>query len=368
MVLLLPLVAAVPVIDMARIMSGEPSPEDIARVGAACRSPGFFNVVNHGMDPQILTRFEETMRAFFALPYEEKQTYKRTAQNSRGYAANEFTKQRRDVKEILDFGHVPDRGKPLDDPANRVMDGWNQVPADMYDALQAYYDACALICKRLLEVCALALGLPRRAFDEFFDDHTSFLRLNRYPVLSGDASRFVNATADLDRLSESIDDDVTPLAHLRGPRLGVNRHYDAGALTLLRQDDHVKGLQVNLQAHQGGAEWVDVDPVPGGFTVNVGDMLQVFSNDDFKAPEHRVLGSQSTPRFSAPFFLNPSYQAEIRPLGERQPRYAPFTWGHFRHRRFMGDFKDEGVPEIQIAHFLLESSGGAVNDTACIAP
>ena len=35
------------------------------------------------------------------------------------------------------------------------------------------------------------------------------------------------------------------------------------------------------------------------------------------------------------------------------PRYAPFTYGYYRRRRFEGDFADEGKPEIQIADYRL---------------
>ena len=74
--------------------------------------------------------------------------------------------------------------------------------------------------------------------------------------------------------------------------------------------------QVNLNAHgSGDPEWVDVTPVPGALTVNVGDMLQVLSNGKYKAPEHRVLASPpGKVRYSAPFFYNPAYDAEIAPL------------------------------------------------------
>ena len=64
-------------------------------------------------------------------------------------------------------------------------------------------------------------------------------------------------------------------------QLGVNRHTDAGALTLLYQDD-VASLQV---LHDGA--WVLVEPSAGALVVNLGDMLQVWSNDRYEAPLHR---------------------------------------------------------------------------------
>ena len=155
------------------------------------------------------------------------------------------------------------------------------------------------------------------------------------------------------------DDAATSLSDLEGARLGINRHFDAGCLTLLYQDPDVSSLQVNTNAHErdGAPNWIDVSPVPGAFTVNVGDMLQVLSNSKYKAPEHRVLASKpNTVRYSAPFFYNPSYDAQIKPQTAApgtKPNYSPFSYGYWRRRRFEGDFADEGKPEIQIADYEL---------------
>ncbi|KAJ8613398.1 hypothetical protein CTAYLR_002241 [Chrysophaeum taylorii] len=360
----------VPCIDISRVVKGCPSDADVAEIGEALRTFGFFNVVNHGISDEIIARFEAAMTRLFELPDTEKAKLARTATNSRGYAANEFTKQTRDLKELYDYGHVPERSRPLDDPANRVMDGYNQVPADDPDfaaAISAYYDACGEVCAKLLGCCARALGLEPTALDDFFRHHTSFLRLNKYPALSAAATRYENVREDLDRVRTDRDDAETRLDELSGLRLGVNRHFDAGALTLLLQDERVKALQTNFNAHRDGPpHWIDVDPVPGGLTVNCGDMLQVLSNDEFKAPEHRVLASNpGHVRYSCPFFYNPSYDAEIRPLllrnnnnqegGGGGPLYTPFKYGYFRRRRFEGDFEDEGKPEIQISHFRTDA-------------
>ena len=55
------------------------------------------------------------------------------------------------------------------------------------------------------------------------------------------------------------------------------RHTDAGVLTILLQDNAHSALQVYSGSKEdfGDGEWVNVDPVPGALTVNIGDMLQV---------------------------------------------------------------------------------------------
>lgn len=62
---------------------------------------------------------------------------------------------------------------------------------------------------------------------------------------------------------------------LPGVALGVSRHRDSGALTILVQDE-VGGLQVRRKGGRGGEEeWVGVPPKRGAFVINVGNMFQV---------------------------------------------------------------------------------------------
>ncbi|CAL1376141.1 unnamed protein product [Linum trigynum] len=80
--------------------------------------------------------------------------------------------------------------------------------------------------------------------------------------------------------------------------LGITQHSDVGFITILLQD-HVGGLQV---AHRG--HWVDVPPKPDALVINVGDMLQLISNDKFKSAEHRVvLKKNGGPRVSIGAFF-----------------------------------------------------------------
>ena len=98
-------------------------------------------------------------------------------------------------------------------------------------------------------------------------------------------------------------------------------------------------------------------------------MHQVWSNDVIRAPEHRVLASTTTERFSVPFFYNPDYEALVQPASGNSasdasssnsdnsaaetPHYTPILWGEFRRRRFEGDIADFGE-EIQIEHFKVD--------------
>ena len=59
-----------------------------------------------------------------------------------------------------------------------------------------------------------------------------------------------------------------PQPHLT---MGLSGHTDPGLLTVLIQNEVVPGLQVK----KDGLGWVDVDPIPGGIIINVGDTFQV---------------------------------------------------------------------------------------------
>lgn len=332
------MVAAVsgpPVIDaegwFAAGNCGEPSQHLVQQLRHACTTWGFFQLVNTGLPREQMDRAFAAARAFFSLPLEEKRKIKRGPDNARGFFDDELTKQRTDLKQCFDFGYVPRPDLPDDHPDNvSEIEGWNQWPqgqAQFRREMGVWYDECTRLSFKLLEAFALGMGLPPDALHHLFQDgggHTAFMRLNYYPPQP---------------------DEV------RGVQYGVHHHTDAGFLTILLQDE-VPGLEV-----QRGSEWVLVRPIRHALTINVGDMAQVLSNDTFLAPVHRVLPSaHDAPRYSIPFFFNPSMRADIQPLpaflegGSKSAAYSPVNWGEFRLRRFQGDYADLGE-EVQISQY-----------------
>jgi isopenicillin N synthase-like dioxygenase len=303
----------IPLVDLA-----DDEPHTIDAVACACREWGFFQVANHGIDAALIRAALHASKAFFALSIEAKQALSRTLDNPWGYYDREFTKNLRDRKEIFDFS-----------PTSEAP--WPSGVPDFRETLESYSLACHGLALRLLKSLCLGLGVPADYLESNFrQDHTSFTRLNHYPVHD------ILARCD---------------APAAGP-LGISQHTDAGALTVLQQQDDVAGLQVASQD-----QWFDIYPVPGTLTINIGDMVQVWSNDCYTAPLHRVRRSSEKERYSIAYFLNPTYASAVSPLPpvvsvSRPARYKPINWGEFRSRRAEGDYGDYGE-EVQISHYRM---------------
>ena len=94
-------------------------------------------------------------------------------------------------------------------------------------------------------------------------------------------------------------------------------------------------------------------PEPDTLIINVGDLVQVWSNDQYRAPLHRVLANTSEDRFSAAFFLNPHFDTDCEPLLQAPARYHTVNWGEFRSGRAAGDYANQGE-EVQISDYRRE--------------
>ena len=299
---------APPLLDMAG-----PESDITKALAAACTNWGFFQVTNHGISADLLQSTLNVSRAFFDQPSDDKQTLSRTREKPWGYYDRELTKNLRDRKEVFDFGHI-----------GHVL--WPSTLPEFETATRAFSAAVHTLGVRLSVLIAQALGLSMQPVLSLNDQHTSFTRLNHYPV-------------------------EDPLARSPAPPagpFGISHHTDAGVLTVLLQDA-VSGLQMQ---HQG--KWIDVPAQPHTLTINLGDMFQVWANDRITAPEHRVLASNTTERFSIAYFLNPGAESVIAPLlqpgFEEQARYDAIHWAEYRGLRALGDYGNYGE-EIQISHY-----------------
>ncbi|KAK4717857.1 hypothetical protein R3W88_016195 [Solanum pinnatisectum] len=123
--------------------------------------------------------------------------------------------------------------------------------------------------------------------------------------------------------------------------MGARRHCDGSYITLLFQDD-TGGLYVRGTK---GDNWIHVNPIKGALAVNIGDLLQIMSNDRYKSIEHCVAVDSSRARISIPLFVNASLDSVIGPFPQmlkdgEKPVYKHVLhsdyWDYFYRKRPSG--------------------------------
>ena len=312
---------SVPTIDLRNIDDAA-----LSAIDTACRDHGFFLLTGHGLDELMQDMWTQT-EAFFAASSAVKHSVMRTVDNPMGYYDRELTKRKRDQKETFDFRIIDWATGP------RAM-LWPAEPAGFEDALRRFFTACTTLSETTLHLICRAMGAPEDALDHAFGDrHTSTARLNHYPVE--------------DPVSADEREALTPLGDL-----ALGHHTDPGAITLLMQDS-IGGLQT-LSTEDG---WIDVPPDTGSIVVNMGDSMQVWTNDRYKASVHRVTKrAPGKARYSIPYFYQPLADTMIKPLATGEPpRYQAFSWREFIQGRVDDNFTDLGDDDIQIERYRLAS-------------
>ena len=319
--------SSVPTLDLVALQNRDA--KQLKALDAACRDHGFFLLTNHGLDLNVMWQATEQ---FFALPRAAKFKLMRTEKNPLGYYDRELTKQKRDLKEVFDFKAGGYKSKNLS-----IRSQWPEELPEFKSALSAYFSACTELAVTTTKLVYQCLGLPPERVDEDYGEkHTSSMRLNYYPQsdpLSAEEQAEVNALGDM----------------------ALHHHTDPGTVTLLVQDD-----TGGLQAESNEDGWIDVPPVPGTIVVNLGDTLQVQTNDVYKAAVHRVVPMTTRARYSTPFFFQPRNDAVIEPLllegatvdaAQHRPKYRSFQWRDYIKARVTDNFADLGEDDIQIARY-----------------
>jgi len=259
-----------------------------ARIGQACRDVGFFYIVGHGVDEDLQQRLEEVSRQFFALDLETKLKIRmaRGGRAWRGYfpVGGELTSGKPDLKEGIYFGAELPEDHPLV-KAGTPLHGPNLFPSEFPQFREIVLDYMAAMTRlghALMAGLSLSLGLEASYFaDRYTADPLTLFRIFNYPPSSASEAE---------------------------SSYGVGEYTDYGLLTILRQDLS-GGLQVKIRSH-----WIDAPPIPNAFVCNIGDMLDRLTQGRYLSTPHRVQNRAGHPRLSFPFFFDPNFNAEIRPI------------------------------------------------------
>jgi len=280
-----------PIIDLAPLLFGDrKAREGIAvEIGRACESIGFFYARNHGVAQTRIDAALSTSRQFFALPQATKNATRRERGRYRGYIApSPFSEDQASGNVFLYEAFVAGEETLAEDPEVIASGGlyspniWPAYPADFKSAVSDYWDAVTGLSRHLLQAFSLSLGSSEDLFLTHFHKPLSNISLLHYPARP-----------------ESLGD--------REP--DARAHFDTDVVTILLPGE-VGGLQVQ---HREG-EWMEVDPLPGCFVINIGNMLEAWSGGRFRSTMHRVHPAVGLERYSIAYFAHPNYDTLVEPL------------------------------------------------------
>eukprot|EP00516_Mucochytrium_quahogii_P006444 CAMPEP_0203749506 /NCGR_PEP_ID=MMETSP0098-20131031/4050_1 /ASSEMBLY_ACC=CAM_ASM_000208 /TAXON_ID=96639 /ORGANISM=" , Strain NY0313808BC1" /LENGTH=317 /DNA_ID=CAMNT_0050638579 /DNA_START=26 /DNA_END=979 /DNA_ORIENTATION=+ len=172
-----------------------------------------------------------------------------------------------------------------------------------------------------------------RAYNDYINAMLPFGKTICDTIAEGFALETGKQIQDSDRFSGIYSDDPFWLCRglhypndglVNDSRQGCGEHTDYGLLTMICQEPVPGCLEIKLDG-----KWVSVDPVPNHFVINIGDVLQDWTDGYFMATPHRVLSPEATSRISVPFFYEPKFDAVIHDSPTRVTTYAEHLFSKF---------------------------------------
>ena len=261
----------------------------VAELGAAYREWGFAGIRGHGIDQGLIDGAYDVFKRFFALPEETKRKYHVPGiGGARGYTPFmvETAKDSRypDLKEFWHVGReiARDSQYAADMPPNQ----WPEEVPGFRETAYRLYTTLDALGSQVLSALALHIGLPESWFADKTDFGNSILRPIHYP----------------------------PITSAEVPNVRAGAHEDINLITLL-----VGASAAGLEVLSRKGEWVPFTADADTIVVNIGDMLQRYTNHVYPSTTHRVVNppgdAARQPRYSTPFFLhpNPDFMIEVLP-------------------------------------------------------
>ncbi|ERM95036.1 hypothetical protein AMTRI_Chr07g80930 [Amborella trichopoda] len=255
----------------------------------ACQDWGFFYISNHGISLDLIARISSLSKNLFNVPSSSKQLL---GPNStlKTYTPHFI------VSPFFESLRVwgPDFAASAMSSSSVLL---GEPELALCEVLQEYGTKMVQLSKRIMEVLLRCLGdgLDYEHLQHDFQNSHGYLRINNY---------------------------TAPNNQEENEGLGI--HTDMSCITILHQNE-IGGLQVRCKE----GNWLDISPNEGNLVINIGDLLQAWSNGRFKSSHHRVVLRGSNPRLSLAFFWcfedEKVIYAPDKVLGERNFRlYRPF--------------------------------------------
>ncbi|WOL07116.1 hypothetical protein Cni_G15853 [Canna indica] len=284
--------ATFPLVDL-RELSCSGRAGVVQAIGSACQSDGFFQVKNHGIPPVVINGMLRVSKEFFRLPESERLKSYSDDPSRTTRLSTSFNVRTEEVSNWRDFLRLHCY------PLENYVHEWPSNPPTFREVVGEYSKYARQLALKLLEAISESLGLEKDYMEKSLGKQAQHMAVNYYPPC--------------------------PQPELT---YGLPGHKDPNAITILLQDG-VSGLQVLRDG-----KWVAVDSIPNTFVINIGDQIQVLSNDRYKSALHRVIVNSESETISVPTFYCPSPDAVIAPaealVDEEHPSvYRSFTYGEY---------------------------------------
>ncbi|KAG5623325.1 hypothetical protein H5410_008543 [Solanum commersonii] len=282
----------IPVISLQGIddINGSRRSEICEKIVNACEDWGVFQVIDHGIDAELISEMTKLAKEFFELPPDEKLRFDMSGGKKGGFIVSSHLQGEvvQDWREIVTYFSYPIRA--------RDYSRWPDKPQGWIAVTEKYSEKLMDLACKLLEILSEAMGIEKEALTK----------------------------------ACCPEPDLT---------LGLKRHTDPGTITLLLQDQ-VGGLQATKD---NGKTWITVQPVEGAFVVNLGDHGHYLSNGRFKNADHQAVVNSNSSRLSIATFQNPAPDAKVYPLkireGEKAIMDEPITFAEMYRRKMSKDLE-----------------------------
>lgn len=312
----------IPTVDLSPFFRDEDESERkkaAETISLACQTYGFFRIVNHGMPTELMAQAIKLSKAFFELPDEEKLKL-RPMPGSEAPVPVGYARQP---------DNSPDKNEYLLIFSPELEA--NLIPADppeFRSVVEECFTRLSRMGSLIEEILNECMGLPPNFFKEYNKVRTSdFMAALRYfPATEAENN-------------------------------GLTEHQDGNCITFVFQDN-VGGLEVLKDG-----EWISANPEEGSIIVNIGDIIQVLTNNKFKSAMHRVVRSTGRHRHSFAFFYCLDSEKWIEPLPQftseigEAPLYRKFWYKEYLQLRMRNKSHPTSRPEdaVHISHYAIKT-------------
>jgi len=309
---------SIPIVDLT-----EGDLESVKRIKEACSTTGFFFLAGHGLEEDLVEQILDGARDFFLLEQELKDEFRAKEDQPCGYKSK-ITKTRdaegrqvslrreqmkfcrqsylTDAKAFMNKTYHADKKRASvekeeaeEESFGPQIEGWLEKAGTTEEwraRVADYFQRMSGLAKTIRHLIAQSLDLKPDYFDRLYHTHVELMDINYYHGQKSDL--------DLD-------------AGLHPQSLGCkNAHKDYGMLTFLMDQSPGCCVQVCKNRHGGCTEWIDVRPLENHLIVNIGDMLERWTDGKYVSNHHRVCNvSNDQDKLSIGFFTDPNIASKL---------------------------------------------------------